>query len=112
MSRDHPDLLSQFTLPGVMGFLKIELGLPADEKVSGDAEAVLGTQREAGADGFPLSGGDIAEPGLADGHGFRGGGLAHPAMGDRVPDDTTAQFPCSGGFDCMRGGFPGKCARA
>ena len=25
-------------------------------------------------------------------------------------DGTTAQFPCSGGFDCMRGGIPGKCA--
>ena len=34
----------------VVGFLVIELGLQADEKVAGEAEAELGTEGEVGAD--------------------------------------------------------------
>jgi hypothetical protein len=36
-SCDDADFLAQRTLAGVVGFLKIELGLQPDEQVSGDA---------------------------------------------------------------------------
>lgn len=85
-SCNDADFLAQRTLAGVVSFLKIELGLQPDEEVSGDAEAVLGSQGKAGADPFALPD-DIAEPGLADGHGFSGRGLADATVGEGVANE-------------------------
>ena len=67
------------------GFLAIELGLEADEKVAGEAEAELGTEGEVGSDCLFLAD-DITELGFADFHGFGGLGLGDAVVGDGIAD--------------------------
>ena len=84
-SGNGSDLHLELPVFGMEGFLVVELGLEADEKIAWDAEAQLDAQGEVGADSFFLAD-DVAELCFADFHGLGGLRLSDAVMDDGVAD--------------------------
>jgi hypothetical protein len=84
---DALDFLTQcMVLKGVVGFLEIELALQSDEQIPGNAEAILKTQGDHGANALFLAN-YVTQLGFADIHGGGGGDLRDTVMFKCVPDE-------------------------